>query len=390
MRRVAALIGVLAGLAAAPAAAQADVLYAAGVDKVLYELSLQNGQVVKTVGPIGKELSGLSIDPRDGALYGVEQDNVLTPAHEARSLIRIDKGTGAATPVSTLFPNTDSPGEIAIAPDGAFYGWLEPDRQDLATVDPTTGTFGVVGESGLTTSMAGLAFSPAGGLFLAGDDGSLHTVNRVTGAAPAGPALSEAGLGIASLAFDTAGTLFGLRERTDGMTTVLELVTIDTGTGAVAVRGQVSDTIVSIAIGPSPSEPGQGPGSGGPGPGTAPDKTAPSVTRFRVRDRVFRAARRGPSVAASRGTRVSFRLSEPATARFTVQRRMRSHGVFRYQRVRGAFSRAGKAGTNRFRFTGRLRGRALRVGAYRLVLRATDPSGNVSPRAYATFRIVRR
>jgi len=67
MRRVAALIGVLAGLAAAPAAAQADVLYAAGVDKVLYELSLQNGQVVKTVGPIGKELTG---NPRCRLVHG--------------------------------------------------------------------------------------------------------------------------------------------------------------------------------------------------------------------------------------------------------------------------------------------------------------------------------
>jgi hypothetical protein len=56
----------------------------------------------------------------------------------------------------------------------------------------------------------------------------------------------------------------------------------------------------------------------------------------------------------------------------------------RYVRMRGSYSRAGSAGLNRFRFSGRLRGRKLKPGRYRLV-------GNAAgDRAAARFTIVRR
>ena len=40
-------------------------------------------------------------------------------------------------------------------------------------------------------------------------------------------------------------------------------------------------------------------------------------------------------------------------------------------RLRGGFGRRRKAGTNRFRFTGRLVGKKLQIGSYKLVARAT-------------------
>jgi hypothetical protein len=61
-----------------------------------------------------------------------------------------------------------------------------------------------------------------------------------------------------------------------------------------------------------------------------------------------------------------------------------------YVAVRGSFSQVAQAGSNGFRFTGRLRGRKLALGRYRLVLAAKDAAGNKSKAKRAKFRIVPR
>jgi hypothetical protein len=120
---------------------------------------------------------------------------------------------------------------------------------------------------------------------------------------------------------------------------------------------------------------------------TAADTTAPGVSALRLSRRRFRAASRGPSAvaAAAVGTRVSYRLSEPASARFRIQRRKGG----RYVTLRGRFKHAGHMGTNHFKFTGRLRGSKLRPGRYRLVMVAVDGAANESPVERLKFRIVR-
>ena len=54
-----------------------------------------------------------------------------------------------------------------------------------------------------------------------------------------------------------------------------------------------------------------------------------------------------------------------------------------------AFTHKGVAGTNRFRFTGFLRNRALKRGRYRLVGTPTDLAKNKGKAVRATFRIKR-
>ena len=128
----------------------------------------------------------------------------------------------------------------------------------------------------------------------------------------------------------------------------------------------------------------------------------------------LRAAARGASAIPTQrrrrrapiGTRVTFRLSEAASVRFTVERarpgrRVRGRCVkptrrnrtrrkcTRYVRQRGSFSVAAGAGQTRFRFTGRLRGRKLRPARYRLVAVATDDTGKRSAPKRARFTIVR-
>ena len=107
-----------------------------------------------------------------------------------------------------------------------------------------------------------------------------------------------------------------------------------------------------------------------------------------------------------RGTRFRYRLSEKATVRIVIQRRRAGRRVGgrcvkptrrnrrrpkckRFVR-RGTLRAPGKAGRNSKRFGGRIRGKALRRGRYRAVLRATDAAGHKAKPRRLAFRIVRR
>jgi hypothetical protein len=124
----------------------------------------------------------------------------------------------------------------------------------------------------------------------------------------------------------------------------------------------------------------------------------PSVLALSIRPRAFR---------ARQGARVTYLLSEPAAVRFRVERALPGRRVgrrcvapyrsnrgrrrcTRYTTSRGSFAHSGQTGTNSLRFSGRLRGRRLFPGSYRLVAIATDPAGHRSTPRRASFAIVRR
>ncbi len=155
-----------------------------------------------------------------------------------------------------------------------------------------------------------------------------------------------------------------------------------------------------------------GPTSGNPTPvtPTARDTARPVIRSLRLSGRRFRAARSGAAIraAAPLGTRVGYRLNEPAAVtvryerkttgrrvggrcRATTRTNVRRSKCTRWVLVRGAARHGGKAGANAFRLTGRMRGRAVRVGVYRLRLSARDAARNTSRlRRSPSFRIVRR
>ena len=155
---------------------------------------------------------------------------------------------------------------------------------------------------------------------------------------------------------------------------------------------------------------------------SAPDTTRPRLRALELSPRRFRAtwrrgagkrrgkARKGgeASSSARRGARISYRLSEPARVRFRVERALpgrragrhcakpkranrKARRCTRWRTLRGAFAHSGRAGRNSLRFSGRLRGRRLAPGRYRLRAVAADAAGNASrPPRRAPFRIVRR
>jgi hypothetical protein len=163
---------------------------------------------------------------------------------------------------------------------------------------------------------------------------------------------------------------------------------------------------------PPPTPPPPGPPSAGTPPSTPPRPSPgpsqpppPALTGLTVSPAIFTAAKRGPVVTRTgrSGASLRFRLSRQAKVEFRVT----SPGVpgplpprtpsgggpaptvrtpLVYREI-GRFSVRGRRGANRLRFTGRLRGRALPAGPYRLTAQATDRGGLASPAASAAFRV---
>jgi hypothetical protein len=150
---------------------------------------------------------------------------------------------------------------------------------------------------------------------------------------------------------------------------------------------------------------GSGGGGAGGGGGGAPDRIPPVLSRFLIIPFSFSTANFGPSVARV-GTRLLYRVSEAATTTFTVQRArpgvrrgracvrrrrgLRGRSCTRYVPVRGSFRHRSEPGLNTLRFSGRVGGRRLALGRYRLTAVARDAAGNRSLPIRRRFRIVRR
>jgi uncharacterized protein len=179
----------------------------------------------------------------------------------------------------------------------------------------------------------------------------------------------------------------------------------------VEASGQVCGT---PAPGPGPVPPGPGPspasGAGAsplpaPSPGPPP---ATTLTGLSLSPNTFTAARKGPAVSRTgrSGASLRFRLSRPATVEFRVtSARLPGPPTLRMpgggprapeahrgraplvQREIGRFSVRGRRGLNRLRFSGRLRGRALPSGSYRLTAVAIAQDGLASVPESVAFRI---
>jgi len=128
-------------------------------------------------------------------------------------------------------------------------------------------------------------------------------------------------------------------------------------------------------------------------PSTDPpaDTAAPVVSGLRATPRRFRVGRAStPSAARTRrGTTLRFGLSEAARVALRIQRKRAVRSSKRFRTI-GTLYRGGRTGANRIRFTGRIGKRALRAGAYRVLVTATDAAGNRSAARIVRFRVVRR
>jgi uncharacterized repeat protein (TIGR01451 family)/CSLREA domain-containing protein len=161
-------------------------------------------------------------------------------------------------------------------------------------------------------------------------------------------------------------------------------------------------------------EPGVGnqqPGAGNQQPGMGNQQPVidlsipPAFTgRLSLKPSSFPAANAGPSAARATGTTVRYTLTEPASVTFTVQQQRPGRKVgkrcakptktnsnkrkcTRPVTLQGSFRRASALGRNSFHFTGRLAGKKLKPGHYKLVGTATNSAGKRSKALAASFRI---
>jgi hypothetical protein len=168
------------------------------------------------------------------------------------------------------------------------------------------------------------------------------------------------------------------------------------------LQGTAATTRIVAATVPLPQPPATpGPTPPAPAPGGA-DVTAPRITALGIRPAAFRA---GPGRLGRTGrgrARVTLTLAEPATVRFTAERRVagrRAGGrcvaptrragarCLRSVPSGGAVRLSLPAGTSRLAFSGRL-ARALRPGRHRLVATPTDTAGNRGAARRATFTVL--
>jgi hypothetical protein len=134
-----------------------------------------------------------------------------------------------------------------------------------------------------------------------------------------------------------------------------------------------------------------------PPPPPAADTTAPVLSTLALAPKRF---------TASAGSEVGLAVDEAGTVRFTVQRRTTGRKVggkckaqtranrarkacTRWVRAKGSLSVNVMAGETSVAFFGRVGGKTLKPGRYRLSARATDAAGNVSLTRRAAFRIRR-
>ncbi|MGZ6645517.1 MAG: CHRD domain-containing protein [Solirubrobacteraceae bacterium] len=136
--------------------------------------------------------------------------------------------------------------------------------------------------------------------------------------------------------------------------------------------------------------------------GIAParDRRRPSLTGVRLSASSFRVGRRltalkaqaalpaartgqAKAKAAPAGTVLRYRLSEAATVTVDV---LPAKGTKFLTRL----TRRAKAGARSLAFSGRFKGRTLKPGSYRLLVRATDAAGNRSAARTVRFKVVSR
>jgi hypothetical protein len=242
------------------APAHGQTLFAAtgsnGVNGTLYTINPANGSVILTIGPIkvgqtAISLTGLAFHPTNGTLYGVT-DNA---SNLARSLVTINSATGAATLIGSSGSLGGNPvPDISFDNSGVLYGYRGGGGSgaQLGTINLSTGVFSGFGPTGGQMGL-GIAFNPNSPftLFasLSGSGGTLLTVDKTTGARTTGPTLSGAPRSgsLNALAVNNAGVLFGA-DSDRGSPALVNLVTINTGTGAITNVGALPNDTDAIAF----------------------------------------------------------------------------------------------------------------------------------------------
>lgn len=408
---VAALLSLALLAGAAQAAPRITALGAGPNANILFSFDAGAPGAVTAVPVTGLgsiQLKGIDRRPSNGLLYGFANNGNASILYTIDPISGAAKIVGGATvnviagasafgigfnPVSDRLRVVDD-----LASDGAGSSInnfrVNPNDGSVAGADDDLDFTGVPGGAPLVAlaydrSVAGATATTAFGLTSGGD--RLVRLGGVDGtpSANSGLLFDIGPLGVdispnSGLDIDPAtGEAFAVLQ----VAGVSGLYRIDLATGAATLVGPIGNgafTFNSLAVEPPPP----------PGP-PPPPPVEPRLEALSLRPTKFAAANIGGAVLsrarkAPVGTTVAYRLSAATAVSFAVERKSVGRRVGkackkqnRGNRDRkpcprfkpmGGFPHTGSAGENSFKFTGRLRGRALKPGAYRLVARAGTSS----------------
>jgi hypothetical protein len=318
----------------------------------------------------GSPAHAVSIPVRGGDYVGVDVSQAATSVVGAPVWVYTTQPSGATYDAwdsglpngSTLTPSRTPGGRLML-------NAVESLRPAVSGVSPSSGSTA----GGEAVTITGSDLDGATGVSFGGTPASSFTVvspTQVTATAPARPA------GTVDVQVTTPGG-------------------VSPATGAD----------VYSYVGPS--------GGGGPGPGgTSGGVALAAVGTERLSPSAFPAAPSGPSALTAKrsyGTKVRYTLNEAARVRFTVQqaqpgrktgtgtktrcvpqtnKNRKAKKCTRLVNLLGTFTLNGRAGANSFRFSGRIGGKRLKPGSYRLVATPTA-NGRTGKRVSATFRIIK-
>jgi streptogramin lyase len=254
--------------------------------------------------------------------------------------------------------------------------------------EPGTNAIGRITTTGTLAEFPGAGVSASG--IAAGRDGALWYTLGFSGTLPC------TGTGDQAIGRITSGGTFTNKFATPSPLSDPSDIT-EGPDGALWFTEYCANKIGRIETAPSP-----------PPPPPPPPVAVLSVSSLKLSPSSFKAAPKGASITKKKrkpGTAVTYRVSATASTRFTVEsvqtgrkrgkkcvkqtaKNKRARKCTRYVVMKGSFKHAGKAGANRFRFSGRIGRKSLRAGKYRLVAVASVGTRKSKLRR-ANFKIVR-
>jgi hypothetical protein len=352
-------------------------------DKISFaRLDGSGGDDLNITGTTLNAPDGVAIDPVAGKLYWADdQDNKI-------SFANLD-GSGGGD-LNTTGATVHSPEGVAVDPLAGRIYWgnvLAPQGISFARLDGTGGGNLPINPGVLSApNFPALLYAPVA----AG-------APVVTESAPGGPLSCSTG----AWAPDLLGSFLFRAPRSFAYSWQL---------GGAEIAGAGTSALTPLRPGSYSCRVTASNSAGSGSQASAPlgVSTIAKVTRLSLTHSVFAPARQSTPLSGRtarrhpRGTTFSFTLDQPATMRVKIQRRSsgrRVHGVCKPRRRTGprctryttnaTLTRSAHAGTNKLRFSGRIRNRTLRPGRYRAVFIATDAAGSSKPQTLR-FRVVAR
>lgn len=115
--------------------------------------------------------------------------------------------------------------------------------------------------------------------------------------------------------------------------------------------------------------------------------TLPALSNLKAKPKQFKPKPKGRAKGKF-GTTFRYRLTEAATVRFAIERKLKKKGrKVRFKRTM-TLTQKGKAGANKLKWNGRRKGKPLPAGSYRATVVATDRAGGRSAAKKVGFRIL--